>query len=188
MSIVPKVVYPIHEYKPYEPRDALAVSSKLLLPTFAVGTIFAATRERILHTNSALIPSVLRVGSGAGFITAAAVSFQFVEVASSNLREKEDGWNFFNGGLAAGAAIGLRGGTIPTTVVTSLLIGSIMGLSQWAGGLYFFDQPSQGLEGEKHVQGPIESLFEVKRRVPLSETIQKLGEGRGIFNPNEKKE
>lgn len=39
-------------------------------------------------------------------IAATGAAYTFAESVSANIREKEDGWNKFNGGAAAGAIIG----------------------------------------------------------------------------------
>lgn len=39
-------------------------------------------------------------------IAATGAAYTFAENVSANIREKEDGWNKFNGGAVAGAIIG----------------------------------------------------------------------------------
>ncbi|KAK9240788.1 hypothetical protein V1525DRAFT_393911 [Lipomyces kononenkoae] len=186
MSIVPKVVYPMHSYPPYEPRDALIITSKAVIPAFGIGLTYATAMERFRHFRAPLIPSLLRVGKESFFLGSVGCAYQFVEVAASNLREREDGWNNFYGGLAAGGLIGVRSGTLPNVVFTSLVFGSILGLARWSGGMFGgFSKEEEPVENSKY-DGPQSDFWSVRTRVPLSETISKVGEGRGIFFPDGK--
>ncbi|KAK9333249.1 hypothetical protein V1520DRAFT_382419 [Lipomyces starkeyi] len=185
MSIVPKVVYPIHDYPAYEPRDALVITSKAVIPAFGIGLTYATAMERFRHFRAPLIPSLIRVGKESFFLGSVGCTYQFVEVAASNLREREDGWNNFYGGLAAGGLIGVRAGTVTNFVFTSLLFGSILGLSRWAGGIFGGFSKEDEAEHSK-LEGPQSDFWTVRSRVPLSETISKVGEGRGIFYPSGK--
>ncbi|KAK9457644.1 hypothetical protein V1511DRAFT_179615 [Dipodascopsis uninucleata] len=182
MSIVPRVMYPIHDYREYEPRDSLFLASKVALPGFAIGLSYAAARERITHFQAPLAESMLRVGRQSSLIAFTGVTFQFVEAASSNLREKEDAWNHFYGGLAAGALWGIQGRTITNTFFTSLAIGSIMGLARWAGNLYTTSNEKVDKE-DSAFSGEESTFFTIRDRQPLSETLSKLGEGRGLHYP-----
>lgn len=136
-------------------------------------------------------------------IASVALVYQFVEVASANLREKEDGWNNFYGGLAGGAIAGLKSafflfepnfykilthimsteGTMTHTIWSALFVGSALGLARWAGGLFgsTFEETSI-VPGSTYYAGEPEKgdFFAIRRRAPLSETISKLGEGRGL--------
>ncbi|KAJ8102057.1 hypothetical protein POJ06DRAFT_248661 [Lipomyces tetrasporus] len=185
MSIVPKVVYPIHDYPSYEPRDALVITSKAVIPSFGIGLTYATAMERFRHFRAPLIPSLIRVGKESFFLGSVGCAYQFVEVAASNVREREDGWNNFCGGLAAGALIGVRAGTVTNTVFTSLLFGSILGLSRWAGGMFGSFSKEVEVDHSKS-DGPQSDFWMVRDRVPLSETISKVGEGRGVFYSNGK--
>jgi hypothetical protein len=74
-------------------------------------------------------------------------------------------------------------GTVTNFVFTSLLFGSILGLSRWAGGIFGGFSKEDEAEHSK-LDGPQSDFWIVRSRVPLSETISKVGEGRGIFYPS----
>ncbi|KAK7204318.1 hypothetical protein BZA70DRAFT_280483 [Myxozyma melibiosi] len=180
MSIVPKVVYPVHLYPTYEPRDAIATSAALAVPCLGAGLAMTAALERIQTPKAKMTESAIRIAKNTGYIASVAALYQFVEIASANLRETEDGWNKFYGGLAGGALIGLKKGTMTSTIWTSLVLGSALGLAGWAGGL--FSAPLENgpaPEGSPYDQKKGD-FFSIRYRAPLSETIDKLGEGRGI--------
>ncbi|KAK9452221.1 uncharacterized protein V1518DRAFT_410660 [Limtongia smithiae] len=182
MSLVPKVVYPIHDYAEYEPRDTLAVTSSVALPCFGISLAYATALERFKHFQAPMATSVIRIGTTSLFLASIGMSYQFVESAASNLREKNDAWNHFYGGLAGGAIMGLKARTFTSTIFSSLALGSVLGLARWAGGLYgakyTVEEPEESAFTDKS-----SSFYAVRSRAPLSETLAKLGEGRGLYVP-----
>ncbi|KAK9382306.1 uncharacterized protein V2V93DRAFT_366962 [Kockiozyma suomiensis] len=183
MSLVPKVVYPVHPYPGYEPRDAIATTARLAVPCLTGSLAMTAAVERIRNPKGQLTDSMITMSRQTGYLTSVALVYQFVEVASANLREKEDGWNNFYGGLAGGAIAGLKKGTMTHTIWSALFVGSALGLARWAGGLFgsTFEETSI-VPGSTYYAGEPEKgdFFAIRRRAPLSETISKLGEGRGL--------
>ncbi|KAK9462668.1 uncharacterized protein V1516DRAFT_670842 [Lipomyces oligophaga] len=204
--IQPKILHPVHPYPVWEPRDTVAITAPLLGPCFTIGVMWSATMERLRFRNPPAVESIIRISKNAFVVGAVGPLFQFVEAASSNLREKNDGWNSFFGGLASGALLSLPTGSFNRVFVSSVGLGSVLGIAAWSGfGTGEFLRTSRETLPEVNWRNPFydvspsdnsiktyekspESESLVRYRVPLSETLEKLGEGRGIHRPETPKD
>jgi hypothetical protein len=123
-------------------------------------------------------------------------TYEFVRFASANLREKDDSLNPAIGGFLAGSIMGLRGkeahetvrcwgivlicfagGTTPKVLGFGALAAVILGAYDYTGGAltgYKKDPEMDEFERKEYLRK--------NRRRPIEQTIEELGEGRGMFH------
>lgn len=68
-----------------------------------------------------------------GLFTVSGGFFTFGESVAKNLREKNDALNQFYGGVLGGMAMGAFRGTVPFILGGGFFVGSILGVTSWAG-------------------------------------------------------
>lgn len=119
-----------------------------------------------------------------GFATIATATRGIV----TNLREKNDGWNTF-WAVGAGNLAVLSAGfkTMPAkhkimTGVSGAAITALVSQWSWAESI---NSPGQEVKHyEAHDKDiPKQGFWDVLRRRPLSQTVDEMGAGRGIFKP-----
>lgn len=97
--------------------------------------------------------------------------YAFGDAASSNLREKDDAWNEFTGGVLAGACIGVFKRTLPAVFGYGAGVGVLMGIFSWAGGnvggIYTHMSPEEREVWSKQ-------FFATEQRRPRSEVLEQL--------------
>lgn len=120
-----------------------------------------------------------------GFATVATA----VKGISTNLREKNDAWNTFLG-VGAGNLACLTAGFKSMPVKHKILTGlGGAALTALVDHVSWSQSPSFGGRDTKHAFANTDETFEkqkfwdVWRRRPLSQTVEELGAGRGIFKP-----
>ena len=98
-------------------------------------------------------------------------AYAFTAAASSNLRERDDAWNAFNGGLAGGAVIGVFKRTMPAFFGFSAGAAVLMGVFSWAGGsiggIYDYMSPDEQKQWRN-------TFFKTEQRRPRSEILEQL--------------
>ncbi|CUM67990.1 uncharacterized protein PRCAT00005704001 [Priceomyces carsonii] len=107
----------------------------------------------------------------------------------TNIREKNDAWNTFwavgTGNLAC-LTVGFRSMPARHKVLTGISGAIVTALLDHA---YWAQSPSFGGRDTKHVKANTDQelekqqFWDVWRRRPLSQTVEELGAGRGIFKP-----
>lgn len=121
------------------------------------------------------------------------VGFSTVAVATrgiiTNLREKRDGWNTFwavGAGNLACLTVGFKNMPVKHKILTGL---GGAALTAFIDHCSWSQSPSFGGRDTKHVMAntgedlPKQQFWDVWRRRPLSQTVEELGQGRGIFKP-----
>lgn len=192
----------------YQPKDAVGAAIKGTMITGAAGTFVSAVQNSLVKTNVGAWGIFTRTGGtiaifgmdflgghcrGCADVDAAAMggTFEFVKLASANLREKDDSWNHTIGGFFAGSILGLRcespseasdaGSrssvrTMPTVLGLGAMAAVILGTFDYTGGMlqgYSRDPEMDEFERKQW-------LRKGRRRRPIQETIDELGEGRGM--------
>ena len=116
-------------------------------------------------------------------------SYSFVRAATCNLRERNDAWNSFYGGLTAGAIAGIRSKrlrlypyflrnliflaqSVAAVLTWSIAVGSIMGLFEWSGGL---GGTGGSMKNSPNRADWREKLFAPQQKLPRSEVAEALG-------------
>jgi len=161
------------------PQDAIAISVKSATMTGGAGLLVAAAQNTMSRTNVGAFGVFTRFGNTIALFAAMGGTYAFISTASANLREKRDPWNHAMGGFVAGALVGLRKRSLPSLLGNGAALGVILAGVQFAGGS-FLTEPPAGADDDRYY-----TKEEIKRRFrrPLNETINELGEGRGIYGP-----
>ncbi|RLV92109.1 hypothetical protein JA1_003433 [Spathaspora sp. JA1] len=171
-------------YAPYKPFDTKEDTKKVFRFSF-----YTVTGSYVLLYMWRRVKFNLRLPLAAvGFSTL----FTGFHHALGNIREKNDSWNSFWGGFVGAATsfqIFYRHVPVNRQVMSTLAI---------AGLISVFDRAKQAqststvakefsyrtkLESEAEPEKDTGGFWEVKQRRPLSETVERLGVGRGIFRP-----
>ncbi|KAI9851567.1 MAG: hypothetical protein M1824_002608 [Vezdaea acicularis] len=162
----------------YVAKDAVAAGTTGVLTVGGAGLVISAIQNTLTKQNVGAWGIFTRTGGTIAVFAAMGGTYEFVSTASANLREKNDTWNPTVGGFFAGSVMGLKFRTMPAVLGYGSGLAVLMAAYHYTGG---------SLRGYK--QDPTMDEFERKeelrrnRRRPIQETIDELGEGRGIKAP-----
>ncbi|KAI9813535.1 MAG: hypothetical protein M1832_006266 [Thelocarpon impressellum] len=166
------------EQDAYRPKDALGAAITGTMVTGAAGSVVSGIQNTLTKQNVSAWGVFTRTGGTITTFAAMGGAYEFVKVASANLREKDDSWNPSLGGFAAGAVMGLRFRTIPAVLGYGAGFAVILGTFDYTGGvLTGYSRDPEVDEFERKQQ------LRKNRRRPIQETLEELGEGRGIYGP-----
>ncbi|KAK6202640.1 uncharacterized protein RJT21DRAFT_20940 [Scheffersomyces amazonensis] len=107
----------------------------------------------------------------------------------TNLREKNDGWNTFwavGAGNLACLTVGFRSMPPKHKVLTGIFGASVTALldhAYWAQSTSSAGQNVKYLPANTDDEVDKQQFWDVWKRRPLSQTVESLGAGRGIFKP-----
>jgi len=118
----------------YHPHDTVKDAAQALAMSTGVGLLFASVQSTLTKQNIGALGTFTRFGGTIVTFAAVGGSYQFVKLASANLREKEDPYNTLIGGLVGGSFLGLRGGTVPSVLGYGALVGITMATFDLCGG------------------------------------------------------
>jgi len=158
----------IRTYEPWHKQDAVRLGLTSAGLSGCIGLFVAAAQNSLSHTRVGPMGIFTRSGSTIAIFTAVGGLYPFARAVSSNLREKNDPWNSFNGGFTAGLASILKIRTLPGIVGFATALGFSMAIFDWAGNSL------QGLS--KDDMSPDKNpMFSVTKRVPREQTLRELG-------------
>ncbi|KAL6705298.1 hypothetical protein ACN47E_007108 [Coniothyrium glycines] len=165
----------------FHPRDTLANTGSTTLQTTLVGALVAGVQNTLRRQNVGALGIISRSGGIIAVYAGAGAAYQFTLDAVSNLRQKDDCYSEALAGFAAGTAVGIARRSLPFMLGAGTAFAVTMSAYRY----------TNGLRGYGHIRlqadddGEVERREEAKklRRRPLSETLQQLGEGRGIIGP-----
>ncbi|KAF2685801.1 hypothetical protein K458DRAFT_300369 [Lentithecium fluviatile CBS 122367] len=162
----------------FHPHDTLANTGNTTLKTTACGAIFAGVQNTLRKQNVGAMGIFTRSGGIIALYAGVGVAYQFTHDATANLRQKDDCYNEALAGFAAGSAVGVARRSLPFMVGAGVAFGTAMAAYRYTNGLagYRYSDNDEDDVERKEEQRKV-------RRRPLSETIQQLGEGRGIYAP-----
>ncbi|KAJ4313998.1 hypothetical protein N0V94_006682 [Neodidymelliopsis sp. IMI 364377] len=162
----------------FHQRDTLANTSASALQTTAVGAVLAGVQNTLRKQNVGAMGIISRSGGVIALFAASGAAYQFTLDASANLQQKDDCWNEAYAGFAAGACTGIYKRSLPFMLGAGACFSVAMTAFRYTSGL------RGGASGELDDE-EIERREAMKklRRRPLSETLEQLGEGRGIYGP-----
>lgn len=106
------------------------------------------------------------------------IAYSFTKAAVANLREKDDTYTSFAAGFAGGAVPGLFTRSLTKTIGSGAVLAVVMAAYQNTGGLLGMTKRWE----TDDVMTYKEELRKNRRR-PIEQTIEELGEGRGIYGP-----
>ncbi|KAL9610483.1 MAG: hypothetical protein Q9167_004823 [Letrouitia subvulpina] len=162
----------------YQPKDAINATIKGTTILGFAGLLISAAQNTLARRNVTGWGVFTR--SGGTIVGAAAFggSFSFFEAVAANLREKDDSYNPAIGGFAAGAVAGFRFRSFPAVLGLGALVSVLLGTFDYTGGKL------SGYGKDKNVDWyEYKEQMRKDRRRPIEETLQELGEGRGIQGP-----
>ncbi|KAI5817072.1 hypothetical protein BZA77DRAFT_337974 [Pyronema omphalodes] len=162
----------------FERKDAIGQGAKGALIVGGVGAIMSGIQNSLSKQNIGAMGVITRTGGTIGIFAAMGGSYMFVKNASANLREKEDYWNPTIAGFVSGAIMGTRFRTMPAVLGYGTGLAVLLGTFDYTGGTIrgYFREPGFDEVTRK------ENLRKNRRR-PFEETIEELGETRGIQGP-----
>ncbi|KAL8713863.1 MAG: hypothetical protein Q9220_002008 [cf. Caloplaca sp. 1 TL-2023] len=142
------------------------------------GLFLSAAQNSLSRQTTSGWGVITRTGGTIGIFAAVGGVYEFTRIAAANLREKDDSWNPAIGGFFGGGVMGLRYRSFPAVLGFGALLAIVEGTFNYTGGrITGFAQDSETDPYEQK-----EQLRRNKRR-PIEETLQELGEGRGIYGP-----
>ncbi|KAJ4348500.1 uncharacterized protein N0V89_009876 [Didymosphaeria variabile] len=159
----------------YHPRDTLANTSKTALQLSVAGAIFAGVQNTLRKQNVGAMGIITRSGGIIAVFTGVGVLYQFTKDATANLRQKDDTYGEALAGFMGGTAVG---GSIPMVLGAGATFGVATAAFRYTNGLngYAIKEDDEDEVARK------EEMRKMRRR-PLQETLEQLGEGRGIYGP-----
>jgi len=162
----------------YQPKDAVTASIKSTLVTGAAGALISSVQNTLTKQNVTAWGIFTRTGGTIAVFAAMGGTYQFTKLASANLREKDDSWNTAIGGFLAGSVLGMRFRTMPAVLGYGAACAVFLGTFDYTGGVL------TGYEKDPNVdEYDRKQELRKNRRMPIQETINDLGEGRGIYGP-----
>jgi len=162
----------------YHPKAAVKEALKGAAVTGTAGFLFAAIQNTLTRNNYGAFGVFTKYGGTAATFTAVGGVYEFTKIASANLREKDDAYNAALGGFFAGSIIGLRNRTVPMVLGWGALTAVILGTYELTGGAIYGNREIKEIDEFEYKQ-----KLRANKRRPIQETIDELGEGRGIHAP-----
>ncbi|KAF1956592.1 hypothetical protein CC80DRAFT_472142 [Byssothecium circinans] len=161
----------------FHPRDTLGNTASTALKLTACGAIIAGVQNTLRKQNVGALGIITRSGGLIAMFAAVGTAYQFTLDASSNLRQKDDAYSEALAGFAAGATIGVTRRSIPFMLGAGAGFGTVLAAYRYTSGLSGHSKDEDEDEVERK-----EANKKMRRR-PLQETLEQLGEGRGIYGP-----
>lgn len=162
----------------YKPKDAIGLAIESTLIMGAGGLTISAIQNTLTKQNISGWGVFTRTGGIIATFAASGGAYGFAKAAAANLREKDDSWNPAIGGFLSGAVLGLRLRTFPAVLGFGAGLAILQGAFDFTGGKFTgYDKDPNVDEYDRK-----EALRKNRRR-PIQETLEELGEGRGIYGP-----
>ncbi|KAF9701639.1 hypothetical protein EKO04_000734 [Ascochyta lentis] len=162
----------------YHPRDALSNTGSSMLQTTAIGAVIAGVQNTLRKQNVGAMGVLTKSGGTIALFAAAGGAYQFTLDATANLQQKDDCWNEAYAGFAAGATTGIYKRSLPFMLGAGAAFSVAMTAFRYTSGMR---GTASGELDDEEVERR-EAMKKMRRR-PLSETLEQLGEGRGIYGP-----
>lgn len=166
-------------YPPWKPVDTKKETFQILRFTFYT-TVGAYAWLYIWKRSTFKLGLPLTVG---GFATVATAS----RGIASNIREKNDAWNTLVGvgmGNLAVLTVGFKNMPLKHKVMTGVsgaIATALIDQWTWAQSRSFAGRDTKHLKANTESELPKQQFWDVWRRRPLSQTVDEVGSGRGIF-------
>jgi len=162
----------------YQPKDAVTAGIKATLVTGAAGALVSSVQNTLTKQNVTAWGIFTRTGGTIAVFAAMGGTYEFTKLASANLREKDDSWNTAIGGFLAGSVLGMRFRTMPAVLGYGAGLALLLGTFDYTGGVLTGYEKDPGVDEYDRKE-----QLRKNRRRPIQETINELGEGRGIYGP-----
>ncbi|KAK4611575.1 NADH-ubiquinone oxidoreductase [Fulvia fulva] len=162
----------------YHPKDAIGAAIKATLVTGGAGTFISTIQNTLTKQNVGAFGIFTRSGTTIATFAAMGGAYEFTKIAAANLREKDDTWNSTIGGFFSGTMLGLRFRSAPAVIGYGSALAVILSAFTFTGGRLngFAKDPDVDEVARKE-------YMRKNRRRPIEQTVNELGEGRGIYAP-----
>ncbi|MCJ1256372.1 hypothetical protein MMC24_004193 [Lignoscripta atroalba] len=162
----------------YQPKDAVTMAIRSTMITGGAGAVVSSVQNTLTKQNVTAWGIFTRTGGTIAVFAAMGGTYEFAKLASANLRAKDDSWNPTIGGFLAGSILGLRFRTLPAVLGYGAGLAVLLGAYDYTGGVL------TGYEKDPNVdEYERKEALRKNRRRPIQETLEQLGEGRGIYGP-----
>ncbi|KAL2072255.1 hypothetical protein VTL71DRAFT_11598 [Oculimacula yallundae] len=162
----------------YHPKDAVKTAINGTMIMGAAGGLVSAIQNTLTKKNASPWGVFTKTGGTIAVFAAMGGTYEFTRFASANLREKDDSLNTALGGFVAGSVLGLRFGTTPAVLGFGALTAVVMGAYDFTGGSLTGYRKDPEIDEFERKQA-----LRKNRRRPIEQTIEEIGEGRGIYGP-----
>jgi len=166
------------QHATYHPRDALHNTGNAMISTGTIGAVIAGVQNTLRKQNVGAMGILTRSGGVIALFVGAGGAYQFTLDATANMQQKDDCYNEFYAGAAAGVTAGIFRRSLPFMLGAGAAFGSGMAAFRYTAGI----RGSESGEVDEEEIERREAMKKLRRR-PLSETLEQLGEGRGIYGP-----
>ncbi|KJX98142.1 NADH-ubiquinone oxidoreductase 213 kda subunit [Zymoseptoria brevis] len=162
----------------YHPVDAIGKSVRAALVTGTAGAFVSTVQNTLTRQNVGLMGVFTRTGSTIAVFAAMGGAYSFTSCAAANLRQKDDTWNTTIGGAFAGTMLGLRFRSGPAVIGYGSAMAVVLSAFHFTGGRM------SGFKKDPEIDEVSRKEYMRKnRRRSIEETVNELGEGRGIYAP-----
>ncbi|KAF1920605.1 hypothetical protein BDU57DRAFT_508994 [Ampelomyces quisqualis] len=162
----------------FHPSDALANTASATLQTTVAGAIVAGVQNTLRKQNVGAMGIFTHSGGLIALFAATGAAYQFTLDATSNLRQKDDCYSEAIAGFVSGTCVGIYKRSLPFMLGSGAGFSVVMTTFRYTSGFKGF-----GLDDLDDEEVERREALKKMRRRPLSETIEQLGEGRGIYAP-----
>ncbi|OLN89238.1 NADH-ubiquinone oxidoreductase 21.3 kDa subunit 2 [Colletotrichum chlorophyti] len=162
----------------YHPKDAIKSGIGAAASLGTAGFFIAAVQNALAKQNVGAMSVFTRSGGIIAVMTIGGGAYGFTQAAMANLRQKNDAWNPATAGFVAGSILGLSTRRMPVVLGLGAAFGAWQGVLEVCGGrLRGWTDRLDEDEFDRKV------LMRERKRRPIEETIEEIGEGRGIRPP-----
>ncbi|MCJ1356940.1 MAG: hypothetical protein MMC33_006936 [Icmadophila ericetorum] len=162
----------------YQPKDAVTLAIRSTIIMGGAGLTVSAIQNTLTKQNVSAMGVFTRTGSTIAVFAAMGGIYEFTQLAAANLREKKDSYNPAIGGFFAGSIMGLRFRSLPAILGYGAGLAVLLSAFDYTGGVlsgYAKDPEVDEYERKQELRK--------NRRRPIQETLEQLGEGRGVYGP-----
>ncbi|CAO2656163.1 Nn.00g049660.m01.CDS01 [Neocucurbitaria sp. VM-36] len=163
----------------FHPRDTLSNTASTTLQTTAIGAVVAGVQNTLRKQNVGAMGILTRSGGVIALYAGVGAAYQFTLDATSNLRQKDDCYSEAIAGFVAGCGVGIARRSLPFMLGAGAAFSTVLTAYRYTNGLRGVGDIRSDDDNEVERREELKKL----RRRPLSETIEQLGEGRGIYAP-----
>ncbi|EME77968.1 uncharacterized protein MYCFIDRAFT_33688 [Pseudocercospora fijiensis CIRAD86] len=162
----------------YHPKDAIGETIRATLATGGAGLFVSSIQNTLKKQNVGALGVFTRTGGTIAAFAGIGGAYAFAKTASANLRQKDDSWNNAIGGFFGGSVLGLGSRSLAASLGYGAGFAVILAAFNYTGGRFMGTRLDDGVDEVSRKE-----YMRKNRRRPIEETINELGEGRGIYGP-----
>ncbi|KAF2737904.1 NADH-ubiquinone oxidoreductase 213 kDa subunit [Polyplosphaeria fusca] len=167
------------DHATYHPVDTLASTASTTMQTALCGAMIAGVQNTLRKQNVGAMGIFTKSGGVIALYAGVGAVYQFSRDSAANLRGKDDAYNEAIGGFLGGIGVGLARRSIPFMLGMGVVTATTMSAWRYTSGMRG-PNPTKAFDGDEVER---KETLKMQRRQPYQETIDQLGEGRGIYGP-----